>query len=70
MTTYIIRSSIEPRLQKRPGILARILEILATWHDRAVQRRELAGLSDYQLHDIGMSRSLIHHEVEKPFWHA
>jgi uncharacterized protein YjiS (DUF1127 family) len=48
--------------------MARILGVLATWHDRNVQRRTLAGLSDYQLHDIGLSRSQVFYEIEKPFW--
>ena len=43
-----------------------ILDVLATWHDRSVQRRTLAGLSEYQLHDIGLSRSQVFYEIEKP----
>jgi uncharacterized protein YjiS (DUF1127 family) len=68
VTTYVIRSSINTKAQKRPGILSFILETLTTWHDRAVQRRTLGGMSEYQLHDIGLSRSSISYEIEKPFW--
>jgi uncharacterized protein YjiS (DUF1127 family) len=69
MTTIVIRSTIERRQNKqRSGLIARVLEVLATWHDRSVQRRTLGGLSDYQLHDMGLSRSQVFYEIEKPFW--
>ena len=69
MTTIVIRSTIDRRRNKqRPGFVARILGVLAAWHDRSVQRRTLAGLSDYQLHDMGLSRSQVFYEIEKPFW--
>jgi uncharacterized protein YjiS (DUF1127 family) len=68
VTTFVIRSTIDRRPKQQPGLLARILEMLAIWHDRSVQRRTLAGLSDYQLHDMGLSRSQVFHEIEKPFW--
>ncbi len=68
MTTFVIRSTIDRRQPRSMGFFARILETLATWHDRSVQRRTLAGLSDYQLHDMGLSRSQVFHEIEKPFW--
>ena len=68
MTTFVIRSTVDRRPKPQSGLMARILEILASWHDRSVQRRTLAGLSDYQLHDMGMSRSQVFHEIKKPFW--
>ena len=69
MTTIVIRSSIDRRQNKqRSGLVARILAVFAAWHDRSVQRRMLAGLSEYQLHDIGLSRSQVSYEIEKPFW--
>ena len=68
MTTFVIRSTIDRRPKPQSGLLARILEVLATWHDRSVQRRTLAGLSDYQLRDMGLSRSQVFCEIEKPFW--
>ena len=70
MTTFVVRSNIDRRPKPRSGLVARILEILAAWHDRSVQRRTLVGLSDYQLHDMGLSRSQVFHEIEKPFWRA
>jgi len=68
MTTFVIRSSIDRRRQLQRRVLTRILSTLAIWHERILQRRQLAQLSDYQLHDIGLSRSQVFHEIEKPFW--
>ena len=69
MTAIVIRSTIDRRSNKpRLGLVARILDVVAAWHDRRLQRRTLAGLSDYQLHDMGLSRSQVFYEIEKPFW--
>lgn len=69
MTTIVIRSSIDRRQNKpRARLVGRILEIIAVWHDRRLQRRSLAGLNEYQLHDMGLSRSQVFYEIEKPFW--
>jgi uncharacterized protein YjiS (DUF1127 family) len=35
-----------------------------------VGRRELAGWSDRDLHDIGVSRTDVIYEADKPFWRA
>ncbi len=67
MTTFVIRSTIDRR-KPQPGFLARVMEMLTVWRDRSAQRRVLASLSEYQLHDIGLSRSQVSHEIEKPFW--
>ena len=68
MTTFVIRSTIDRRPKQQAGLLVRLLATLNGWHARSVQRRQLARLSDHQLHDIGLSRSQVFHEVEKPFW--
>lgn len=38
------------------------------WQQRARQRRQLAGLDDWQLEDIGISRAEAQREAAKPFW--
>jgi len=38
------------------------------WRQIAQQRRELRGLSDEILKDIGMSRSDADYEAKRPFW--
>ena len=68
MTTFVIRSTIDRRPKPQPGFLARVMETLTRWRERAAQRSALARLSEYQLHDIGLSRSQVSYEIEKPFW--
>ena len=50
--------------------LSQMSEVLHMWHDRYTMRRELARLSEQDLHDIGRSWSDIADEVDKPFWRA
>ncbi|WP_407168273.1 DUF1127 domain-containing protein [Bradyrhizobium sp. ORS 111] len=52
------------------GVLSQVGETLHTWWDRYERRRELAQWSDRDLHDIGVSRSDVAFETEKPFWRA
>ena len=44
--------------------------ILLAWCERARQRRDLLGLNDRELHDIGLSRADAVGEGDKPFWSA
>ena len=41
---------------------------LATWAQRAADRRALRGLDDHILSDIGLSRADVDHEASKRFW--
>ena len=50
--------------------LSPMSEVLHMWHERYTMRRELARLSEQDLHDIGRSWSDIADEIEKPFWRA
>jgi uncharacterized protein YjiS (DUF1127 family) len=52
------------------GFFAQLGETLHTWRQRQQQRRELARWSERDLHDVGLSRSDIVFEAEKPFWRA
>ena len=52
------------------GLFAHLSETLHTWRERVRQRRELAQWTDRDLHDVGLSRSDIVYEAEKPFWRA
>ncbi len=45
-------------------------EAFSTWRERAAQRRALARLDDRLLRDMGLTRSDVEEEVQKPFWHA
>ena len=52
------------------GLLARLSETFHVWRQRQIDRRQLAQLSDRDLHDVGLSWSDIALEAEKPFWRA
>ena len=52
------------------GLLARILERLLLWQERAVQRHALASLDDHLLKDMGITRAEALYEADKPFWRA
>jgi uncharacterized protein YjiS (DUF1127 family) len=52
------------------ALLAQLGETFHVWRERVRQRRELAQWTDRDLHDVGLNRSDIVHEVEKPFWRA
>jgi uncharacterized protein YjiS (DUF1127 family) len=43
---------------------------VAEWHRRARDRHALAGLSEWQRRDLGLSSAVVQHEVDKPFWRA
>ena len=47
-----------------------LVETLHLWLQRYRDRQELARWTERDLHDIGVSRSDIAHELEKPFWRA
>lgn len=52
------------------SLLIRALERALVWHQRIIERRQLARLSEFELHDIGLSRSDVAGEIDKPFWRA
>jgi uncharacterized protein YjiS (DUF1127 family) len=51
-------------------VLARLWRFGWCCFDRAVQRRTLAGLTDADLLDIGVSRQDARLEAARPFWRA
>jgi uncharacterized protein YjiS (DUF1127 family) len=55
-----------PRALK--AALARLVDLVMTWQERAYTRRKLLGLDDRMLRDIGIDRATAQHEGEKPFW--
>jgi uncharacterized protein YjiS (DUF1127 family) len=63
-----LRGGLKPRLEANARPIDRVLAMLRQWRQRARERRELAGLDDYVLHDIGLSRSQAQFESGKPFW--
>ncbi|WP_414709626.1 DUF1127 domain-containing protein [Rhodopseudomonas sp.] len=51
-------------------VLALIGDALHSWGERQRHRRELARMTERELHDIGLSWSEAAYEVDKPFWRA
>ena len=43
-------------------------QVLATWRERARQRRELANLDYRTMRDLGISPTDVQFEANKPFW--
>jgi uncharacterized protein YjiS (DUF1127 family) len=52
------------------GLFAQLSETLHVWRERQVARRQLAQLTERDLHDVGLSWSDVAYEAEKPFWRA
>ena len=52
------------------GLLAQLAETVHVWRHRYRTRQELARWSERDLHDIGLSRTDIADETDKPFWRA
>jgi uncharacterized protein YjiS (DUF1127 family) len=51
-------------------LFSRIGETFRVWRERRESRRELAQWTERDLHDVGLSRSDIAFEADKPFWRA
>jgi uncharacterized protein YjiS (DUF1127 family) len=52
------------------GLFTGLGETFHTWRKRQINRRQLAELSERDLHDVGLSWRDIAYEAEKPFWRA
>lgn len=50
------------------GGLGRALATFGEWRRRVRERRQLAGLSDRMLSDIGITRAEAQFLADKPFW--
>jgi uncharacterized protein YjiS (DUF1127 family) len=50
------------------GVMGVFLRGVAESFRRARQRRDLAGLSEHSLRDIGLSRADVEIEINKPIW--
>lgn len=52
------------------GTFTAFNQILATWRQRARQRKELSTLDSRTLRDLGLSASDVNFEINKPFWRS
>ncbi len=51
-------------------LLRRASDLLGLWRERILTRRQLSGLDQHLLADIGLSQADVWQEVHKPFWRA
>ena len=74
-----ILSNMSGNLGSRPAVrqgrssyigegLVNLLNRIQTWTERSRTRGNLYQMPDYMLHDIGVSRSEVDVEWQKPFW--
>jgi uncharacterized protein YjiS (DUF1127 family) len=56
------------RASPRASLLLRLTSLLATWSERAYERRMLGGLDERSVMDLGRGRAEIMAEAGKPFW--
>lgn len=47
-----------------------MLDTLSLWHRRAVERHQMALLSERDVRDLGATPAQIQFEMNKPFWRA
>jgi uncharacterized protein YjiS (DUF1127 family) len=52
------------------AVIAVVLAFILVWRERRRGRRELAVMSERELLDIGIYRSDIANEIDKPFWRS
>ena len=73
MQTLDILSTPNVALRRESGpkaLLVSVLNMLYIWHERAKNRKILAGLDDRLLNDIGINAVKRDRECAKPFWKA
>lgn len=51
-------------------VLLRVTLLAVSWDMRWRTRKDLRGLSDHMLHDIGLDPMVAATEAAKPFWRA
>jgi len=44
------------------------MALVRVWRERRRARRQLAAMSDRELHDIGVCRAEMADEIGRPFW--
>jgi len=64
----LLVSAFEVVVNPVDASMTRLLDQVLTWHERVRDRRTLDQLDAHMLHDIGLSRADVEHEVSKPFW--
>lgn len=68
MTGFVTHLRSLPAAASTTGAVARALDMLLAWQERANDRRRLFELSDHELADMGLDRATAIGEADKPFW--
>jgi uncharacterized protein YjiS (DUF1127 family) len=68
VATQTVSKSSLPVVFGAVDLGTRLFDQLLTWHQRVQDRQALNQLDAHMLHDIGLSRADVEHEVSKPFW--
>jgi uncharacterized protein YjiS (DUF1127 family) len=55
-------------LSRRLPHWSKLQQLFIEWHQRACSRRQLMGLDDLELWDIGLTRTEADQEANKAFW--
>ncbi|MGE0565115.1 MAG: hypothetical protein AB7O50_11440 [Pseudolabrys sp.] len=65
----LVRYVILPALAVTP-LLRFLRQSLRVWNARLKDRHFLAGLHEFQVHEMGLTLAERDHEAQKPFWQA
>jgi uncharacterized protein YjiS (DUF1127 family) len=66
--TELIGKEPAPHFGPLSGRVGKVRQMFEVWANRSAERRTLAGLSQRDLKDIGLSRYDAEMESRKPFW--
>ena len=67
---HLLAGALEAVVNPVDAGITRLFDHLFTWHQRVRDRQALDQLDAHMLHDIGLSRADVEHEVSKPFWQS
>ena len=62
------RRNFRQRVAAARASLGRLAELISIWRQRSRERRQLHGLSEHMLKDLGISRADVDHETSKRYW--
>jgi len=67
---HLLAGAFEAVVNTVDAGITRLFDQLFAWHQRVRDRQALDQLDAHMLHDIGLSRADVEHEVSKPFWQS